>query len=376
MGQMQLRILQILEKNKFDTGSVHQMFQAAAGLSARGHAVTVVSRPGAALEGKTREAGVAFHALPFRHELDVRSILGLRRVVEAADPHVIHVHKGLSHTLALAATWTRPVTAFVVNRGVSFPLTRWNRAKYRTKRVDRIVAVCEEIRNVVVRTGKVDPARVNVIYSGTDVSVFDPDRVSGRKFRVEKSIPAEAFLVMQVGVRDWKGWRELVDAFAKVAAARPDARLALVACRSAAERERVEAHARARGVADRVTAVEDRADMPDVLAAADCVVDASWSGTGVTGTIREAMAMARPVVATDCGGNRELVSSPGLGWLVPARSTGALASALAEVMEGRARAEEVGRAGRRRVVESFATRVRIDRLEALYRSIVGGKRPA
>jgi hypothetical protein len=46
------------------------------------------------------------------------------------------------------------------------------------------------------------------------------------------------------------------------------------------------------------------------------------------------------------------------------------------VMEGRARAEEVGRAGRRRVVESFATRVRIDRLEALYRSIVGGKRPA
>jgi len=316
---MQLRILQILEKNGFNTGSVHQMFQAATGLAERGHKVTVISRPGVEIEQRTREAGLDFLSLPFRHELDLTTLLGLRRAVASLVPDVIHVHKGLSHTLALAATWQRPVPAFIVNRGVSFELTRWNRAKYRTRRVDRIVVVCERIREVVVRTGRVDRERVDVVFAGTDASLFDPARESRETFRREKSIPPDAFLFMQVGVRDWKGWRELIDAFAQIAPSRPEIMLALVACRSDEDRQAIAAHARSHGIEGRVLAFETRTDMPAVLAAADCVVDASWSGTGITGTIREAMALARPVVATDCGGNHELVASPCVGWIVPPR---------------------------------------------------------
>ena len=78
-------------------------------------------------------------------------------------------------------------------------------------------------------------------------------------------------------------------------------------------------YASERGVATHVTAVEYRDDMPNVFASCDLVVDASWAGTGITGTIREAMAMRKPVIATDCGGNRELVSSPEVGWLIPAK---------------------------------------------------------
>ena len=47
--------------------------------------------------------------------------------------------------------------------------------------------------------------------------------------------------------------------------------------------------------------------MPNVFASCDLVVDASWAGTGITGTIREAMAMRKPVIATDCGGDRKSV---------------------------------------------------------------------
>ncbi len=69
-----------------------------------------------------------------------------------------------------------------------------------------------------------------------------------------------------------------------------------------------------------------RTDMPDVLAACDVVAEASWAGTGITGTIREAMAMGRAVVATDCGGNRELVVDGEVGLVVPPRDTDALAA--------------------------------------------------
>src|SRR5262249_32968347 len=127
-----MRIFQILEFNQFDTGSVHQMFQAAVGLRERGHDGTIVSRPGAALQSKAEEHGVRFEGLPMRNAFDVVSARRLARLLRGAD--VVHVHKGVAHSLALMATLASPVGAFVVNRGVSFPLDRWNGAKFRTRR--------------------------------------------------------------------------------------------------------------------------------------------------------------------------------------------------------------------------------------------------
>lgn len=233
-----------------------------------------------------------------------------------------------------------------------------------------VVAVCERIRDVLIRTGKVPASRVNVVYAGTDTSRFDPARWSRGTFRAEKSIPVDAFLLMQVGVRDWKGWRELIDSFAIVYETRPKVRLALISCRDDTERQKVIGYARLKGVADAVEAVEYRTDMPNVLAAADCVVDASWNGTGITGTIREAMSMARPVIATDCGGNRELVSSHRYGWLIPPRSRDALVAALNDVIAEPETAADVGRGARARVVEAFSQERRIDRLEEIYRDLV------
>src|SRR5258708_10151854 len=75
----------------------------------------------------------------------------------------------------------------------------------------------------------------------------------------------------------------------------------------------VTAYATSRGVGGRVTVIEYRTDMPNVFASCDLVVDASWAGTGITGTVREGMAMQKPVIATDCGGKPELSPSPARG---------------------------------------------------------------
>src|SRR2546428_12434364 len=92
-----------------------------------------------------------------RSEFDFGSARKLRSLLRRREPDVIHVHKGVAHALALAATYTRPAGAFVVNRLVSFPLALWNRAKIRTRRVDRIVIVCEPSLHVVIASGKLPP---------------------------------------------------------------------------------------------------------------------------------------------------------------------------------------------------------------------------
>jgi glycosyltransferase involved in cell wall biosynthesis len=369
-----VKIWQVLEFNQFNTGSVHQMFQAASGLRERGHEVTILSRPDDVLAARAAEKDVRFHDLPFRHQFDVGTIRKLRRLIAEERPDVIHVHKGIAHALAMTATWGHPVGAFVVNRGVSFPLDRWNRGKYRSSRVDRVVTVCRQIKDVIVQSGGLPDEKVQVVYAGTDVAQFDPGRWDRRAFRREKGIADDRFLIAQVGVRDWKGWKELIDSVSDIVPAHPNAHLLLIGCRGDAEKNEVLAYAGQVGIADHVTPVEYRTDMPNVFASCDLVVDASWAGTGITGTIREAMALQKPVIATNAGGNGELVSSPEVGWLIPMKDRAALTGALRAVIEDPARSAEVGRAAREHVVCGFSKELRITRLEQLYGEILAKRR--
>jgi glycosyltransferase involved in cell wall biosynthesis len=368
-----LGILHVLEKNRLTTGSVVQMLEAAVGFTNRGHRVTVASRPGGDLEAACEAGGVGFLPLPLRHEVHLPSARTLRRHLRVDRVDLVHVHKGRSHGVTLlAAAGLGPRPAVVVNRGVSFPLDLLNRWKYHHPRVGAVVCVAEAIREVVLRSGRLRPERVVTIHAGTDTGRFDPARVQPGAVRSELGLPPDHLVVAQVSVRDWKGWRELLQAFARLAPLRPHARLLLVGCEPEAEREKVLAAAADLGVVGAVITLPYRRDMPQVLAACDLVADASWAGTGITGTLREGMAMARGVVASDCAGNRELVTDGTTGLLVPPRDIEALAAALDRLAGDLELRQRLGQAARSRVVAEFSTTARLDRLEALYQRLVAG----
>lgn len=366
-----LSIIHALEKNRLTTGSVVQMMEAARGLVGRGHRVTVASRPGGDLEEACNAAGVEFLPLPLRHEFDPGSARMLRRGIKAGHTDIIHVHKGIPHFVALmAAAGMGRLPRLVVNRGVSFPLDIFNRLKYHHGRVGAVVCVAEAIREIVIRSGRLAPERVVTIHAGTDTDRFDPARVDTRRVRAELGLDEGHLLIGQVSVRAWKGWRELMEAFGLVAPDLSSARLLFVGCEPETERAKVIEAAGSLGLADRVLTLGYRTDMPEVLGACDIVADASWAGTGITGTIREAMAMQRAVVATDCAGNRELVTAQ-TGILAPQKDVRELAHALERLAGDKTLRRELGQAARRRVVEGFSMRVRLDRLEALYARLAG-----
>ena len=125
----------------------------------------------------------------------------------------------------------------------------------------------------------------------------------------------------------------------------------------------------ARGLEDRVLGLGHREDVPAILAASDVVVDASYAGLGITGSIREALACERPVVATNIEGMPELVLDGETGLLVAPRSPAALADAIVRAREPTA-AQTMARAGRKRVEALFSLRAKVDATEALYRQIV------
>jgi glycosyltransferase involved in cell wall biosynthesis len=96
------------------------------------------------------------------------------------------------------------------------------------------------------------------------------------------------------------------------------------------------------------------------------VVDASYAGLGLTGSLREALAVETPVIATDLEGHPELILEGETGLLVPPRNPDALAQAILRTIENPSRAKAMARAGRKRVEAHFSMAQKIQRTEALY----------
>lgn len=367
-----LSILQIYPKGDFYTGAAIQLCELARALAARRHRVVVVTRPSERWAAEARAAGFA-HVPLFRGAIDPVGALRLGRLIAAETVQVVHAHKGGGRTLTLLSRILRPWARrppLVVNRGVSFPMTPLSRRVDASPAIARIVAVCEAIKADLVRQG-LPPAKIEVVYSGTDTARFDPARVDGGAVRRELGLARDTPLVCQIGVREPKGNDDVVRAFARVHAKRPDARLLLVGARPE-KRQALEALVAAEGLGSAVVVWPYRDDIPEILAASDVSVDASHEGLGITGTLRESLAMERPVVATAVMGNPELVLHEATGLLVPPRDPPALAAAVLRLVEDRAWAETLGRAGRVRVVAGFSTEAKVDRLERLYTRLARG----
>jgi glycosyltransferase involved in cell wall biosynthesis len=362
-----LRILQLYPKADYFTGAAIQLRDLAIGLAARGHVVTVATPPSELWAERMREAGVGHVAVPMRRAWDVRAAWRLAKVIRAGNIQVAHAHKGRARTLALLAGLMGARSKLVLNRGVSFHVPRVRRVGYTSRRVHAIVAVCESIKRDLVATG-VPAQKIEVIYSGTDVARFHPG-LDGGPIRRELGLAPEHVLITQIGVRSWRGWQDVLDAMARLAPAEPGARLLFVGAPPPRVAELGE-RARERGLDGRVLVLGHREDIPQILTASDVVVDASYAGAGLTGSIREALACERPVVATDLAGMPELVIEGETGLLVPPRDPEALARALRRVIEDPTWAQAMARAGGKRVDAHFSLRAKLDATEALYRRLV------
>jgi sugar transferase (PEP-CTERM/EpsH1 system associated) len=119
------------------------------------------------------------------------------------------------------------------------------------------------------------------------------------------------------------------------------------------------------GCADLAWLPGERADVPEVMRGFDCFVLPSLA-EGISNTILEAMATGLPVVATDVGGNAELVAHERTGLVVPSDDVDALAQAIARLAQNPAQARLFGDAGRVEVEQRFSLDAMVSAYQALY----------
>ncbi|PWU22832.1 MAG: hypothetical protein C5B48_09635 [Candidatus Rokuibacteriota bacterium] len=362
-----LRILQLYPKSDYFTGAGIQLRELARGLRTRGHHVVVATRPSGLWSEQCAADGIPYAPCPMKHGLDIRSVWQLARLIRDHRIDVVHCQKGRARTLALLAGLFVRIPVLVLNRGVSFPLDRFNRLGYSIGRVTAIVAVCESIKRGLVESG-VPARKIEVIYSGTDLARFHP-HVDGHGVRRELRLEPGQILITQVGIRSWRGNDDVLEAMTRVYRLAPHCRLLFVGAPPPRITSMMD-KARQRGLGGVVSVLGHRHDIPEILAASDVVVDASYAGLGLTGSLREALAVETPVIGTSIEGIPELISDGETGLLVPPRNPEALAQAILRLVENPTRARAMARAGRKRVEVEFSMAVKLERTEALYRRLL------
>ena len=280
----------------------------------------LVTRRGSELEQRAAADGVSVLGTAWDIGLDPRAWWHLRRTVAAFRPDVIHVHDSHALTLVAAAAMGRTIVA---TRRVEFHIGRFGS----WRRPDRIIAISEAVRKVLIADG-IDSGAVVVVHDGIDVNEVRNAGAVPLDIRSESGIPASARVAVNAAaLTGEKDHRTLIRAAHYARANRPD--LHWVIAGEGKLRDSLAAEIRRLGLADRVHLIGhvDRVDA--LIAAADVFVLTSKS-EGLGSVVLDALALGRPVVATAAGGIPEILPPEAL---VPTGSAELLAQKVAAALD-------------------------------------------
>jgi glycosyltransferase involved in cell wall biosynthesis len=340
-------------------------------IAERGWRVLLACQPDSRLLERARARGVPAVALRMRGPADLPALRALVRLIRAERVSLVHTHSSIDGWLGgMAARWARvPV---VRTRHVSIPIRRGLNPVYRWL-ADRVITSGEEIRRMVIAAGA-RPERVVAIPAGVALEAFDGPRTSAETLesvglgRGPTDPPLGPIVGSVAMFRGSKGHDHLLDAFARLHAHRPDARLLLVG--DGGRRAWAEGLARERGIGDAVRFTGFRQDVPALLGVMDCFALASTRTEGVPQSLLQAAAAGVPLVASRVGGIPEVVEDGVTGLLVPPEDPAALAAAIERVLADPAAAAARARTARKRCEERFSRETSIGRLLSLYDELV------
>ena len=385
-----LRVLVIAPTPFFgDRGCHVRIYEEVRGLMARGIEVRIVTYPtGRDLDGiETVRArdwfGVKAAALgPTRGRplLDLAVLDACRRVVRKFRPHLIHghLHEGIAIGAALRAWYGMPLIAdlqgslteeltdhgFIAGRGMLRRLTSYGE-RWLVRRPDRLVTSSSHGAALLARQGG-DEDRIVPLPDGVDVGVFRPDQPDVELAR-RLGLDRKRIIVFLGVLTEYQGVDLLLDAVPAVIHQRPDAHFLVMGFPNETHYRSLAA---ARGI-ERAVTFTGRVpyeQAPRWINLGEIAVSPKRSLTEANGKLLNYMACGRPVVASDTPVNREMLGEAGVYAAVG--DAAALAARLVEMLVDPGEARARGAALRVRAEEEFAWPVLIERLEALYLSVL------
>ena len=273
----------------------------------------------------------------------------------------------LINDAAILAARRAGVPCLIHSRDCEYPgrVTGWL-----AKGVGKVMAVSGHVADSLRVLGLNDTS-IGLIPEGLDAEAF-AGQADPRAFRARHGLPEGMPLVGMVAcLVGWKGQDVFLDACAE-ALPRTGAGAVVVGGepdRSGVRLAALKARVRTLGLEGRVWCIGHETDVASAMAACEVVVHASTYPEPFGRVLLETMAVGRPVIATDAGGPREVVSSGVDGLLVPPKDAGAMGRAMAELLGDEAMRERLGRAGWAKVREKYGIAAHAARMVAAWEDL-------
>jgi len=330
----------------------------------RFRSIVCLSRSGW-LQEQCDQHGVPTVVLHQEHGIDWRWLRSARHLIHRCGATVIHAHEFTANAYGavLARLAGIPLIATVHGKNYYADKVRRRLAYRIVARSARLVAVSEDLKQFLVRAVGIPPHLITVIHNG--VPVPEPASTDTiRRLKHEIGLDPSDRVVGTVGsLYPVKGHQFLLEAIPQVLQRFPQTTVLIIgqgelesALNRDAQRLRINGRVRFLGL---------RADVRDLLALLEVFVLPSLSeGLSIAGL--EAMASGKPLIATEVGGNPELVLDGETGFLIPPRDPGAIASRLVFLLTHPEDCRRLGDNARRHVLTHFSQSAMLDKYQGLY----------
>lgn len=346
-------------------GGQRQLLWMGEGLRRHGGRPIFALRPGVPLAARAHAAGIEVIPIdPLIAGGGPWTVLRLRRVIRRESVSIVHAQSG--HTMALAALAAAGTTARIVfARRVTTPLGRHSPTRWKYGRAERLISVSRAGVEGLLRVG-VNPARVRVVPSGVPLE--------------QSIVPATPALLWSFGVPAGAPLAVMVAAL--TAGKDP---ISFVRAIEVARREVPQLHAlivgdgplrsdlsheiASLGLTEFVHLTGFRSDPESLESAASVVVLSSRSQEGTPGVLLDALALGKPIVATNVGGVSEVIEHERSGLLVPIGDIQQLGRAIARVLLDVALSTKLS-AGALARAPMFTIEKTVDRTMEIYRELL------
>ncbi len=302
-------------------------------------------------------------------KMDLRLAFKMSKVIDELKPDVVHAHHPKAHNVCLVAKiLSKHKPVLVVSRRVShrLPDNFLARLKYKTRYVDGYLAVCEHVKRILVNYG-IEKERIEVVYSGVDRLKYHPEK-KDIKFSRQLGIGENDILISIIAnYSSDKGQDILVKALSVL---QGGSFKVLFAGRNTDGEELKSAFLKEGLSLDRGIFLGLRDDVARILNISDISVNSSRT-EALAGSIRESLACGVPVVASDVGGNGEILKDGVNGFLFERGNYRQLAGKIEMLMKDPDLRKEFAARGVRSVDEKFSVEKMAENTLNFYLNRIG-----
>lgn len=338
--------------------------------------ISVALPRGSALVPRLKESGVKILELDMEGDrsFDRAAIPVLNKIINREKPDIVHTHGSLSGRIAARRSGRHVIytrhCAFPVKSYMRHGPGNWFNRFFNLHYADRVIAVGDAAKDSLVESG-IPPKYIDVMMNGCE-KLPEASSEERLNYRRKWGIDEDEFVIgILARIEVYKGHDDIVDAV-KILLSQGEKIKLIVAGSGEYEdelRQRVERELPP-GTVIFTGFIENVAE---VISAMDVQINASYESETSSLSIIEGLSAGVPAIVSNCGGNPLLVDDGVNGCIFNMRDSEALASCIKKLMNDRALLERMREAAVKIYEERFTGKSFANKVESVYRKVIGGK---